>query len=58
MSLTRSVPVAFEWIVAPFLKSIPRGTMSTFLSTTRTKVPEYGELSQTPQTRTTASNRP
>jgi len=47
IALTRSVPAAFKWVVAPFLKSIPRGTMSTFLSTTRSKVPERGTFADT-----------
>jgi hypothetical protein len=38
LALTRSVPAAFEWMVAPFLKSVPKGTMSTFLTTSRTHV--------------------
>ena len=38
IALTRPVPVALEWVVAPLVKSIPRGTMSTFLATTRSQV--------------------
>jgi len=38
IALTRTVPVALEWIVVPLTKSIPRGTMSSFLATTRTEI--------------------
>jgi hypothetical protein len=38
VALTRPVPVALEWMVAPLVKSIPRGTMSSFLNTTRTTI--------------------
>ena len=48
VALTRSVPIAVEWVVAPFLKSVPRGTMSTFLTTTRSKVPANHAAKETP----------
>jgi hypothetical protein len=38
IALTRTVPVALEWVVAPLVKSIPRGTMSSFLMTTRSTI--------------------
>ena len=38
IALTRNVPVALEWVVAPLVKSIPRGTMTGFLTTTRTTI--------------------
>jgi hypothetical protein len=38
IALTRTVPVVLEWVVAPLVKSIPRGTMQGFLTTTRTTI--------------------
>jgi len=38
IALTRTVPIALEWVVAPLVKSIPRGTMQGFLTTTRTTI--------------------
>ena len=48
VALTRNVPVALEWVVAPLVKSIPRGTMSGFLNTTRTTITKkHAEKTQT-----------
>ena len=47
IALTRNVPMAVQWIVAPLIKSIPRGSMSTFLTTTRTTVTSRQAKNQT-----------
>jgi hypothetical protein len=38
IALTRTIPVALEWVVAPLVRSIPHGTMAGFLNTTRTTI--------------------
>ena len=38
ISLSRSVPAMFMWVVQPFLKSVPHGILETMLTTTRSTV--------------------
>ncbi len=52
VALTRTVPVALEWVVAPLVKSIPRGTMAGFLNTTRTTITKkHAEKAQAGRTK-------
>jgi hypothetical protein len=36
ISLTRSIPIAFRWLIGPFVTSIPRESLAFTLETTRT----------------------
>lgn len=38
VSLSRTVPAMFMWMVQPFLKSVPHGILETMLTTTRSTV--------------------
>ena len=42
IGLSRAVPAIFAWLVNPLLRSIPRGTLSSLLSATRTAVAKSG----------------
>jgi hypothetical protein len=59
VALTRNVPAAFEWVVGPLVKKIPRDTFATFLATTRKAViarqENAGADPQSPQPRSGAT---
>lgn len=48
ISLTRSIPVGFRWLIGPFVTSIPRESLVFTLDTVRKALGNTGALSTTP----------
>ena len=43
LTLTRGIPVALSWLVAPFLKTVPKQSMGAAMAFTRNAMLDYGE---------------